>query len=83
MATAAAAAELYRDRMLIPAENIINYTFRDDSLLLEALQAAGSTLQHLYPEGNKRLAMIGDAVIKLALLEDLRETDTSRSRCYQ
>lgn len=47
-------------------EDIINYDFRDKSLLVKALEAAGATMAH---QGNKRLALIGDAALRLILYE--------------
>lgn len=41
---------------------------------------AGSNMAMRYPEGNKRLAMIGNAVLKLVVLEDLRAADLPRSK---
>jgi dsRNA-specific ribonuclease len=81
MAAEAAAAK-YRDSMLIPAENAIGYTFHNYCLLLEALQAAGSSLQHIYPDGNKKLAMVGDAVMEVPLLEYLYTLNISRGMCH-
>ncbi|KFY10672.1 hypothetical protein V491_07530 [Pseudogymnoascus sp. VKM F-3775] len=52
--------------------------FNDDELLWEAVQASGSNVAHIYPEGNKRLAMIGDVVLKLVVLEDLRPQNMNR-----
>ncbi|KAL9033905.1 MAG: hypothetical protein Q9214_007289 [Letrouitia sp. 1 TL-2023] len=57
----------------VDAENIINYHFRDPSLLDEAFQAAGSLMtssgHRKFPDGNKRLAVVGDTVLQLALAE--------------
>ncbi|OOQ88755.1 RNAse III [Penicillium brasilianum] len=47
-------------------ELIINYVFHDQSLVLRALEAAGATMAS---EGNKRLALIGDAALRLVLYE--------------
>ncbi|OBT76529.1 hypothetical protein VF21_05435 [Pseudogymnoascus sp. 05NY08] len=67
-----------QNRMVTAAEDVIDYSFIDKELLWEALQAAGSNMAFRYPEGNKRLAMIGDAVLKLVVLEDLRAVDSQR-----
>ena len=57
-------------------ENIIGYTFKDQNRLREALQASGSygALSTTYPgrdrpfpDGHKRLAVIGDTVLQLSL----------------
>ncbi|PQE13240.1 hypothetical protein CJF30_00003113 [Rutstroemia sp. NJR-2017a BBW] len=61
----------------IPAvQAILGYTFDDQELLWSALHAAGS----LYGgrDGNKTMAMLGDAVLKLVLLVDLIPTGASR-----
>lgn len=55
-------------------QKIIGYKFADRSLLWEALQAAGSDERNLGTrqisvDGNKRLAYIGDALIRLAMAE--------------
>lgn len=71
--------------MVKAAETVIDYIFNDKELLWEALQAAGSNMANLYPEGNKRLAMIGDTVLRLVLLEDLRSKDSKcgkRAKIY-
>ncbi|OQD75521.1 hypothetical protein PENDEC_c007G02304 [Penicillium decumbens] len=47
-------------------EGIIGYEFQEKSLLLKALEAAGATAAS---QGNKRLALIGDAALRLVLYE--------------
>lgn len=47
-------------------EVILNYEFHDKSLLVKALEAAGATMAS---QGNKRLALIGDAALRLVLYE--------------
>ena len=53
-------------------QTIIDYQFVDTLKLWEALQAAGSPVRIIggrnVPDGQKRLAMIGDSVLKLALI---------------
>lgn len=67
--------------MLIDAgETITGYNFNIAELLWESLQASGSNAAYLYPEGNKRLAMIGDAVFKVAILGDLRTRNIPRRK---
>ncbi|KFY83837.1 hypothetical protein V500_09875 [Pseudogymnoascus sp. VKM F-4518 (FW-2643)] len=61
-----------RDISIATGESLTGYTFNDAELLWEAEQASGSSAAFLYPEGNKRLAMIGDVVLKLVVLLDLR-----------
>ena len=52
----------------------LGYVFVDPSILSEALQAAGNGVSQVggrkIMEGNKRLAMLGDSVLQLALLND-------------
>ncbi|KFZ02254.1 hypothetical protein V500_00335 [Pseudogymnoascus sp. VKM F-4518 (FW-2643)] len=67
-----------QNAMVSAAEDVIDYSFIDKELPWEAIQAAGSNMAFRYPEGNKRLAMIGDAVVKLVVLEDLRVADSPR-----
>ncbi|KAJ6108305.1 hypothetical protein N7523_009628 [Penicillium sp. IBT 18751x] len=55
-------------------EVIIDYVFRDKSLLLRALEAAGATMAS---QGNKRLALIGDAALRLVLYESRYENEAS------
>ena len=54
-------------------ESIIGYVFHDRFLLWEALQAAGSPVVHAggrsFRNGNKRLAVLGDTVLQLVLVE--------------
>ena len=53
-------------------ERIIGYSFSDPLILLEALQAAGSTVRSAgtrhFPDGNKRMAVLGDTILKLILV---------------
>ncbi|KAL9607914.1 MAG: hypothetical protein Q9167_007217 [Letrouitia subvulpina] len=62
------------------AENIIGYQFNDSLLLYEAFQAAGSwsSGHRMFPEGNKRLAVVGDTVLQLALAETWFESLETR-----
>ena len=54
-------------------ESIIGYCFTDPLILWEALQATGSGISvagtRRFPEGNKRLAVLGDTILKLVLVE--------------
>ena len=54
-------------------QKILGYQFRDQDLCWEALQMAGNGMRvagsRLIPNGNKRLAIIGDLVIDLILSE--------------
>lgn len=53
-------------------ETIIGYNFNDTMILWEALQAAGSTVRFVgtrrFDDGNKRLAVLGDTILKLVLV---------------
>ncbi|KAK4692495.1 hypothetical protein P7C71_g4727, partial [Lecanoromycetidae sp. Uapishka_2] len=64
------------------AEAIIGHTFANQLLLWEALQAAGSPVHMVgtrrLDNGNKRLAVLGDTVLQLALVEDWYEGNTPR-----
>lgn len=63
-------------------EAIIGYHFEDPPILWEALQAAGSGVQSAgtrrFAEGNKRLAVLGDAILGVALMDDWYATNESR-----
>ena len=53
-------------------EVIINFNFSDPLILWEALQAAGfgstSAGTRRFPDGNKRLAVLGDTILQLVLV---------------
>ena len=49
---------------IVNLESILNYHFNKQSLLQEAVRAP----QLEFPLGNKRLALLGDAVLTVALL---------------
>lgn len=55
-------------------ESIIDYYFTDPLFLWEALQAAGSSNTSAgtrwFPDGNKRLAVLGDTILQLVLVKD-------------
>ena len=55
-------------------EDIMNYEFHDKYHLVKALEAAGATMAS---QGNKRLALIGDAALRLALYELNYEEEAS------
>ncbi|KFZ25519.1 hypothetical protein V502_00002, partial [Pseudogymnoascus sp. VKM F-4520 (FW-2644)] len=48
-------------------ERIIKYHFTNPQLLAEAFEAAG--VSELHKGGNKRLALVGDTLIRLAILD--------------
>lgn len=56
-------------------EETIGYDFTNANLKEEALLAAGASVSDPAingdPRGNKRLALVGDAVIQLVILEEL------------
>lgn len=54
-------------------ENFLNYKFNRPNLLHEALITAGSTViaGQVIHDGNKRLALVGDAAMDLYLLHHL------------
>lgn len=64
-------------------EQIINYTFTDPTGAWEALQAAGSGVRlsgnrRITNDGNKRLALKGDAWIRLIVVEYCYEQNIAR-----
>lgn len=63
-------------------QTAIKYRFNDPELLWEALQAAGSPVFAIRGrrllDGNKRLALLGDTVLKLVLVRDCYVDDQSR-----
>ena len=65
-----------RQTSISAVEAIIGSTFDNQELLWRALHAAGSPYGGL--DGNKTMAMLGDAVLKLVLLDDLILTGVSR-----
>ena len=62
----------YDEATIEAVESIIQYNFKTSTLLWEALQTELSR--------NKRLAIIGDAVLALALAEDWYHGVASRGR---
>jgi ribonuclease-3 len=65
-------------------ETLIQYKFHDTELLWEALQTTkvllGNARAAVPPDGNRRLAIVGDAAMQLALAEDWYRTSDSRGR---
>ncbi|KAI4173984.1 MAG: hypothetical protein LQ346_008307 [Caloplaca aetnensis] len=54
-------------------QGIIGYVFNDPYLVVEAVTAAGSRTSsgnRQFADGNKRLAVLGDTVLQLALAQD-------------
>ncbi|KAI9739551.1 MAG: hypothetical protein M1834_006267 [Cirrosporium novae-zelandiae] len=62
-----------QNSIISSVEVIIGYRFMDRSILWEALHAPGSLFpvigNHCLAEGNKRLAIVGDAILRSALIE--------------
>jgi len=59
---------------ILGVESTIGCKFKDSSIVWEAMQAAGSGVfligDRRIPDGNKRLAVVGDTILKLALVEE-------------
>lgn len=74
-------AQIRKAAMINGVQNIIDYVFQDTSVLWEALQASGSfpydTDGRDFSNGNKRLALLGDAILKVSLLEQWYTTATN------
>lgn len=61
-----------KERAVTGIQEIIGYTFNDPALVWEAVSAAGSFTSggnRHFADGNKRLAVLGDTVLQLALAE--------------
>ena len=58
-------------------ETLVQYRFHNRELLWEALQGPPAFVT---PDGNKRLAIVGDAAIRLVLAEDWYPGRTSKSK---
>lgn len=63
-------------------EDVIGYHFTNPLLIWEALQAPGSNVVAIggrrLADGNKRLAVLGDTVLQLAVAEDWFRGDESK-----
>ncbi|KAL9580523.1 MAG: hypothetical protein Q9212_004445 [Teloschistes hypoglaucus] len=63
-------------------QDIIGYSFEDPSIAFEAVSAAGAAITSVgarrFPNGNKRLAVLGDTVLQLALAEGWYDGDEAR-----
>lgn len=71
------------DTSIAQAQNILGYGFENVSYLREALHAAGSGFikdGQILHEGNKRLAVLGNAVVQLILQQDWYASGESRGR---
>ena len=61
--------------MVRGVESTIDYKFKDPLIAWEALQAAKPEAhlagnRHIPPDGNKRLAVLGDSILRLALVDE-------------
>lgn len=65
---------LFHDARVQAVEKVIGYTFVDPLILRAALQAAG----HLAADGNKPLALLGDALLRLVFTEVGYKTGAAR-----
>ncbi|KAM3067050.1 hypothetical protein ACMFMG_011829 [Clarireedia jacksonii] len=63
-----------------PVELILQYRFSNHNLLDEALLAAGASVSS-DPQGNKRLALLGDSVLQEAVLEPWYNSNESTGNC--
>ena len=72
--------------MVRGVQSIIGYGFNDRLILWEALQAAGSGVSSAgtrrFPDGNKRLAIVGDTVLKLVLVSEWYESADTRGMFF-
>lgn len=73
-----------REATIEAVESIIQYKFTNSSLLWEALHTNSQhpTIggQPIPPDGNKRLAIVGDAVMQLVLAADWYRGSTNRGK---
>jgi ribonuclease III len=64
-------------------ERKLSHIFSDPNLLWEALQAAGNGVIQIgdrkIEDGNKKMAMLGDTILQLAVLNEWFESGDSRS----
>ena len=74
--------QFQRSLKIQTVEEIIDYSFNDNDIIWEALQAPGSIVTLIgtrrVPDGNKRLAILGDTILQLALIEDAYERGETR-----
>jgi ribonuclease-3 len=68
-----------------PVEIILQYHFSNRELLDEALLAAGASVSRKDvqgdAQGNKRLALLGDSVLREAVLEPWYSSEESTGEC--
>jgi len=67
-------------------ERKLCHIFADPNLLWEALQAAGNgvalIVERKVEDGNKKMAMLGDSILQLAILKDWFGSGESRSEFH-
>ena len=77
---AMATTELPKE-IIAAIEGFLGYRFRYPEYLWEALQARSARHgQRLLPDGNKRLALLGDKILGLVLIDVWYPTDRPRSK---
>ena len=73
-----------KQQMIGDVQAIIAYTFHDGDILWEALHVPGAMLSATgnrnLSDGNKRLALLGDAIMKAALLINWYTTIDTRGK---
>ncbi|KAL9630636.1 MAG: hypothetical protein Q9164_006320 [Protoblastenia rupestris] len=76
-------AQASRNASISGVERIIEYTFSDGLILWEALHAPGANTYDIgnrnLSNGNKRLALLGDTVLKTVLIEGWYTTTAPRA----
>ena len=79
---AAALAAVDPDRNVASLESTIHYSFANKSMAWEALQLPGNGFETpSMPNGNKRLAIVGDLVIDLILSEPWYKSGKDEGEC--
>lgn len=76
--------EQHTEIRLKAVEALLGYHFKDSYYLQEALEAPGSGVGSIrgraITDGNKRLAMVGDKVLGLVLVDQWYPLDLNRSK---
>ncbi|KAK4998248.1 hypothetical protein LTR66_002490 [Elasticomyces elasticus] len=71
---------------VVMAQSILDYHFQDIDWLREALQVPGSNVAirgTVMPDGNKRLALLGDGVLRMMILGAWYTSDENRQGSAQ
>ena len=80
-------ASIHKTITIRAVESLIQYKFHNTDLLWEALHSRQIRIDScgaaVPPDGNKRLAIIGDAVMQLALAEDWYKGVGSRGKAFE